>query len=582
MDFMPTGVSQKDYLDVIECVVDAYGTELLEQQLTLEDSVYHFTAFRTSVMLAYLIHSGRRPELLPLWQRVTEKSVRALEASRNSAYNDMTLEELCICFLLMKEHVKPQWLDVLRKVDPWVHYSFMTKEQMNNMVVYGAVGLYLREKLTGVSCAAHFDMVMPWILERIDENGMFDDHDHALLYDLTTRVRLEQLLWFGYDGPWAKTIADILSRSGEMTLLMQSAAFQIPYGGRSNQFLHNEALLTSLFEYEACRWKKRGNRKKAGEYKRAAHLSFLTLKRYLELPGGAKHIRNLFPQDSLYGIDDYGTFPRYMNALATFIACGYLACDDTIPEKPCPAELGGYVVATTERFGKIFANAAGQSVEYAILADPGHEAPGLGRYHAAGVPAELGLSLPFTETPVYLLSRGRIPFRILGPKHVMGEFSAYLTDIVPSQMLAFSPSYRDTQGNRQLLCQKETPSGYEILEKHQNRVSFRVRWPSAWETVTLDSQGLHLFCSLTQPDTAAAFWAIPLLTDNGGEQTNISVSEHRATVTLKEAVHTVTSDDNLCLTQQICGNRNGIYRVLYADSNTRQCSVLLKLMVAKP
>ena len=79
MKWSPTGITKKEYLDVIEQVVDAYGIPLLEQQLTLPDEVYHFTAFRTSVMLAYLVASGRRPELLDLWQRVTEKSVRALD-----------------------------------------------------------------------------------------------------------------------------------------------------------------------------------------------------------------------------------------------------------------------------------------------------------------------------------------------------------------------------------------------------------------------------------------------------------------------------------------------------------------------
>ena len=197
-----TGVCKKDYLDVIECVVDAYGIPLLESQLELPDEVYHFTAFRTSVMLAYLIESGRRPELFDLWQRVTEKSVRALAKSNKSDYNDLTLEELCISFMLMREYVKDEWLDVLAHTTPEKHYALTEKEQMHNMVVYGCVGMFLREKLTGESCEEHFERVMPWIMECMDENGMFDDRDHALLYDLTTRVRLEQLLWFGYSGKW--------------------------------------------------------------------------------------------------------------------------------------------------------------------------------------------------------------------------------------------------------------------------------------------------------------------------------------------------------------------------------------------
>ena len=574
---IPTGMTKNDYLDVIECVVDAYGADLLEEQLLLPDDVYHFTAFRTSVMLAYLIESGRRPELLGLWQRVTEKSVRALDMSRNSNYNDLTLEELCISFLLMKPYVKPAWLDVLRRVTPETHYCYLTKDNFCNMVVYGCVGMYLREKLTGEPCAAHFDLVMPWILECIDENGMFDDYDHALLYDLTTRVRLEQLLWFGYDGKWAKPIEDALNRSGEMTLLMQSAAYQIPYGGRSNQFLHNEALQTSLCEYEAVRCKMRGDLQKAGVYKRAAHLSAQTLKRYLTLPDGAKHIRNEFPQDCLYGIDYYGTFPRYMNALATFIACGYLAADDTIEELPCPAEIGGHAVKTSSRFGKVFADVCGQSIEYAILADPQHEAPGLGRYHAADVPAELGLTMPFTAAPKYLLSQNCVPFTVIGPNPVVGEFSNYITDIVPSRMLAYSPGYVDFSGVRHLFCETEVPYAVEITEQSADRACLRADWPSVTETIVLDEAGLHLTCTLKDGAEGAACWAVPMLADNGGTKTEIICTDGAAVSKLGEASCTVRSCAVLSFDETFCGNRNGLYRVLYADADEKSCVVHIKL-----
>lgn len=574
MEFTPTGITRKDYLDVIELVVDAYGTDLLESQLELPDNIYHFTAFRTSVMLAYLIESGRRPELLDLWTRVTEKSVRALENSRNSNYNDLTLEELCISFLLMKEHVRPDWLEVLRNTKPETHYSYLTKDVMNNMVVYGCVGMYLREKLTGESCEEHFDKVMPWVMEYIDENGMFDDNDHALLYDLTTRVRLEQLLWFGYDGKWETQIGEALTKAGEMTLKMQSAAFQIPYGGRSNQFLHNEALQTSLCEYEAVRCKARGDMEKAEIYKRAGHLSFRTLSRYLDLPGGAKHIRNLFPQDCVYGIDHYGTFPRYMNALATFIACGYLAADDTIGERSCPAELGGYAISTAPGLGKVFGAVKGQSIEYAILADPHHEAPGLGRYHAAGVPAELGLTMPFTATPSYMLSQTRIPFDVIGPNPVINEFAELLTDHVPSRMLAISPGYVGADGKETLMCENQTPRNVEILEQSEYQVCLRATWDGMVETIVLNENGLQLTC---ESSLGNALWAVPLLADNGAEQTAILCDENTVQVRLGKAAYLMWTDDQLQLTHERIGNRNGIYRIAYARSDSPSCTVHLKL-----
>ena len=556
-----TGITKKDYLDVIECVVDAYGISLFESQLALPDEVYHFTAFRTSAMLAYLIESGRRPELFDLWMRVTEKSVRALAASRKSAYNDLTLEELCISFLMMRDCVRKEWLDVLSGITPEVHYAFTEKEQMNNMVVYGCVGMYLREKLTGISCDEHFDRVMPWIIECLDENGMFDDHDHALLYDLTTRVRLEQLLWFGYDGKWKKSIEEALIKGAEATLFMQSAAYQIPYGGRSNQLLHNEALQTSLCEYAALREKRRGNIENAMQYKRAAHLSFLTLGRYLKKPTGAKHIRNMFPQDSLFGVDDYGTFPRYMNALATFIACGYLAADDTIGEAECPCEAGDYVFETSDRFGKIFINAFGQSIEYACKADYAHEPAGLGRYHAKGIPAELGLSMPFVEKPKYLLSKSRIPFDIIGPKHVSSGFMHLANEVEPSKLTAISAGYIDESGARRLLCESERPIK-AYVERDEKSITLISEWKSATEYITISEKGLELFVSLKRE--GKAFWLVPMLSDDGENKKELIKSDSGTAVSSGDFEYALRGE-NITVSEDTVANRNGIYRIVYAD-----------------
>lgn len=559
IEMVRTGITKKDYLDVIECVVDAYGIPLLESQLELPDEVYHFTAFRTSVMLAYLIESGRRPELFDLWMRVTEKSVRTLSVSRKSAYTDMTLEELCISFMLMRDCIKKEWLDVLAEVTPEVHFAYTEKKQMNNIVVYGCVGMYLREKLTGISCEAHLDRVMPWVMERIDENGMYHDDDSALLYDLTTRVRLEQLLWFGYDGKWKEQIENALRKGAESTLMMQSAAYQIPYGGRSNQLLHNEALQTSLCEFAALREKSSGNIQKAEQYKRAAHLSFMTLGKYLDGPNGAKHIRNGFPRDSLFGVDDYGTFPRYMNALATFIACGYLAADDTIDEAECPCEMGGFYFETSELFGKIFINAFGQSIEYALLADYDHEPAGLGRYHARNVPAELGLSMPFVAKPKYQLSKSRIPFDVIGPRHISSGFSHLAVDVEPSRLAAISPGYIDGEGKRHLLCESERPTKARV-ERDERSFTLISEWQSATEYITLSEKGLELSVSLRCE--GKPFWELPMLITDGEVTSELEKEKNCVSVCLDRCKYIAYGED-ISVTEETVANRNGIYRIVY-------------------
>lgn len=306
-------------------------------------------------------------------------------------------------------------------------------------------------------------------------------------------------------------------------------------------------------------------------------MSLLSIKRYLDLPGGEKHIRNEYPQDSLYGIDHYGTFPRYMNVLSTFLACGYLAADDTIEERSCPAELGGYVMETSARFGKVFAAAAGQSVEYALLADRHHEAPGLGRYHRAGAPAELGLSMPFTATPSYLLSENRVPFSVLGPNPIAGDFEKYVTEVVPSRMLAISSGYLDGAGNRHLLCQEEDPGCAAVLEQSVERAAFRVEWPSASEEIALDEKGLHILCRRKTAAEGAALWAIPLLAYNGREYTVFETGSNRITVTYGGWKSTLSSEATLILTDEYYGNRNGIYRVAYIQGDSAECRGMINM-----
>jgi len=61
----PTGVTKKEYLDLIEQVFDAYVAASIEAFLELPDDIYHYTAFRTSSMIACLV-AGRKQGATPL------------------------------------------------------------------------------------------------------------------------------------------------------------------------------------------------------------------------------------------------------------------------------------------------------------------------------------------------------------------------------------------------------------------------------------------------------------------------------------------------------------------------------------
>ena len=92
-----------------------------------------------------------------------------------------------------------------------------------------------------------------------DEKGMWRDPHEPLVYDFVTRLQFAQILFSGYDGPSRATLIEHLDRGAEATLAVQSACGEIPYGGRSNQFLHNDTFYAALCEWYAAHFRERGD-----------------------------------------------------------------------------------------------------------------------------------------------------------------------------------------------------------------------------------------------------------------------------------------------------------------------------------
>ena len=93
---------------------------------------------------------------------------------------------------------------------------------------------------------------------------MYQDNKYAVnhqpvMYDIVTRGLCCLLLHFGYEGKYREQIDGYLKKAALNTLKMQSPIGETAFGGRSNQFLNNEAWLMMLFEYEARRYAKEGN-----------------------------------------------------------------------------------------------------------------------------------------------------------------------------------------------------------------------------------------------------------------------------------------------------------------------------------
>ena len=79
------------------------------------------------------------------------------------------------------------------------------------------------------------------------------------LYDFATRGLFALLLHEGYQGKYRKIWQKALDNSAILTLNMLSANGDLPAGGRSQQFLHNDAPVALLAEYYAASFAQKGD-----------------------------------------------------------------------------------------------------------------------------------------------------------------------------------------------------------------------------------------------------------------------------------------------------------------------------------
>ena len=233
--------------------------------------------------------------------------------------NNFSVRELCCCFMLLeKTDIVPAeklefWKAQLRSIDPWERYDDVTTDPENrrsNWLLFGIVSEFVRGKYLGVDNGEFLDIQIACQLQDLDELGMYEEHNSPMCYEAIGRCLFAMLLAFGYEGRHKKAIEAALDRSVLLAMQMQSVTGELPFGGRSNQFLLNEAVLVSLFEIEATRFARKGDAKTAGQLKAAAHLAAENLRHYLNQKP-ISHIKNRFPRERAFGCEGYAYFNKW-------------------------------------------------------------------------------------------------------------------------------------------------------------------------------------------------------------------------------------------------------------------------------
>ncbi len=423
-------VTKARYLDVVEMAVGAYTPEHMRTYLkSIQEKGIEEHGFpRLASNLGVLLAAGRRtsPEEKELFKTMMDERCRQMSTAkgRNGGRvgNDFTVKEVILCLYeverakLFPKEVTDAWRADISKAVPKDTYSCIPRPDdpvAHNWAVFSGASEQLRCHAGLGGDPAFVERQFSGQLRFFDANGMYKDPNQPLVYDGVTRLQFMLALRYGYAGPSRGFLERQFLASAEPTLLMQSATGEIPFGGRSNQFLHNEGFYFAVCEWYAAWFKERGDMAAARRFRAAARRAVESLD-YWSRAKPLHHVKNRFPRDSKYGCEDYGYFDKYMVTLGSWAILGYLFADESIPDGDLPADSAAAAFTTTPDFHMTFLRAGGYGAQFDAPADSHYDGSGIGRIQRRGAPPMLALSVPFAQKPSYHLDvTNKTPFAIL-------------------------------------------------------------------------------------------------------------------------------------------------------------------------
>lgn len=570
--FEATNITLTDYYDIIEKCISAYTLKEIESLIPKNkgDKIgdLKLQGFaRITAGLGILISIGRKKEYTELFYKLMDTCALSFYKERPYTVLDFAVKEFMFAYRVMKDKVPKKRLQLWKKyislIDPFkCYHNTITNADckvLANWSVYNMAGEYLREIEGMTDTSDFFKAHMPIQLKKFDENGMYLDPHNPILYDAATRSNLMVITGNGYRGEFYDEIDSNLKKAGLYSLFMQSSSGEFPYGGRSNQYVFNETYVASIYEYEAKRYKKEGNLKLAGMFKRAAHLSVLSIKRWLEANNYPRHIKNFFEKDSKYGTENYGYYQKYMMSVGSFMYIACMFCDDSIEEYPCPSEMGGYILETSDKFHKVFANYNGNSIEIEKKADFIYDSTGLGRFHKKDFPTELALSTPLTANHRYVLSD------ILKDRNI---------SLCTGSSDGFISEYSD----------KLHSTVYDKTIK-KDSVSFKVKYTGDMfktcdgiiETYTIINDSINITGKLINSKDNKIYFQIPILNYNGQDYTIQKIEKNKLSTSLDLYNYEVLVDGDIVQDNNLYGNRNGHYNLYIVNKDSDTINIQLKM-----
>ena len=549
------------YIDLMEKTLGAYSFAHIERYFdevkTKGLSEHGFP--RLTANIGILIAHGRKRELLSIFVEMMDFCCENIP--RVKAANDFSVKEIIFCIMelggkgIVSEEKIDEWKSDLKTIVPekcYTQYAKTPSDKIFNWALFTAVSEYMRTYIGLASSEEFVDIQIPTQLRWLDENGMYrdDEENPPMVYDLVPRGLFAVLLHFGYNGKYRDEMDDCLKKAGLLTLKMQSVTGEAPFGGRSSQFMHNEAHLAIVLEYEAKRYAKEGNTALAREFRAAAKRALDNVEFWLSKEP-IRHIKNRFPTETRYGCEGYAYFDKYMITTASFLYAAYLVCDDSIDEN-LPYDTRPYTAVTSDDFHKVFVGGYGYFLEFETSANMHYDASGLGRVQKMGAHPSVCMSAPCTKSPSYTVDIENAVDLSLAPGVLSGEKFIFATSptSVYETLGRFADSERaEVEFKVTLEDKKSVFSKYELTEN------------GVCVSVTGDGEVAHL---------------LPAFYFDGEEYSEISFDKKCLEISYGLSKCRYTVDGEIVCTSERACSRHGHYKVFYAKGNK---SLLVKIEI---
>lgn len=537
---------RKKYIELMEKTLCAYSNDHINKYFNdvKRDGLSEHGFPRLASNIGILITHGKRYDLLPVFIEMMEFCCKSIPAVK--AANNFSVREVISCIREIERNnvvdsdTIARWKRYLATVIPYDCYEICAKsptDKAKNWALFACVSEFFRQQMGLCHSEEFIDVQIASQLQWLDENGMYMDAPgevhHPMAYDMVSRALFAVLLDAGYRGKYYNDIDDCLRRSALITLKMQSPNGEMAFGGRSNQFLHNEPWMAAIYEYEAKRYAREGNTELAAIFKAATKRAIDVTEYWLSLDP-IRHIKNRFPTETKFGCENYAYFDKYMITVASVLYCAYLICDDSIPTIEAK-DHAPEIFMTTEHFHKLFVKAGGYGIEFDFNADAHYDACGLGRIQKEDAPSTICMAVPCPEDPIFTVNTEKPTALSFTPGIMRGVKWKFATD---SDVIY------------------EVTDSVKTSNSGEVSVLYRFGSECALAKYTVSSDGVSIAVS----GSGKIAYMLPAFYFDGETYTDISLDGGVLSVSYKGWVCRYTSDSEITDAKKLGVNRNGCYK----------------------